>query len=130
MTSYGLDTSVVVRLLVGVPEDQARKALDFVQDCSRRKVKVFVSDLVVQETWHALCHHYQVPVREAAGCLMDFLASGIVAGTGHALSVLQGYSGSGPGVADRMIQRDYLDHASSILTFDKEFSKLSHVKAL
>jgi predicted nucleic-acid-binding protein len=92
--------------------------------------KVFVSDLVVQETWHALRHHYQVPVREAAGCLADFLASGIVAGTGHALSVLQGYSGSGPGVADRKIRRDYLAHASTTLTFDKEFSKLSHVKAL
>ena len=87
-------------------------------------------ETVVQEVWHALCHHYQVPVREAAGCLMDFLASGIVAGTGHALSVLQGSSGSGPGVTDRIIRRDYLDHASSILTLDKEFSKLSHVKAL
>ncbi len=88
MTSIGLDTGVVLRLLVGVPEDQAQRALTFVEDCYQKQVMVHVSDLVTQETYHALCHHYQVPVKEAAECLRDFLASEMIANTGQALSVL------------------------------------------
>ncbi len=130
MSSYGLDTSVVLRLLVGGPEYQARKAFECVQDCFRRKVQICVSDLVVQETYHALRHHYEVPVQEAVDCLVDFLASDLITGTGHALSVLQDFSGSGPGVADRLIRKDYLEQVSAILTFDKSFAGLSHVKTL
>ena len=131
MNSIGLDTSIVLRLLVGAPEDQAKRALELVEDCFQKQVDVFVSDLVVQETYHALCHHYQVPVREAVECLRDFLASEMIANTGQALAALQEYSGKGPGFADSLIRRDYLqDKIHAVFTFDKKFSQLTSVQKL
>jgi len=128
--SYGLDTSVVLRLLVGAPAGQAQRALEFLKKCSAQGIKVFVSDLVVLETYHAFSYHYQVPVEEAVGCLTDFLSSEMVTGSGHALAVLKEYPWSGPGLADRLIRRDLLEHASIVLTFDKKFSHLSNMKKL
>jgi predicted nucleic acid-binding protein len=130
MTCYTLDTSVVLRLLVGTPADQAPKALDFLEDCYSKGVVVLVSDLVILETWHALRHHYQVPVAEAAESILEFLSSEMITPTGHALSVLQEYPGSGPGLPDRLLRNDYLDHASTILTFDKKFARLPDMKNL
>jgi hypothetical protein len=85
---------------------------------------------VVQETYHALCHHYDVPIKEAVECLVDFLSSEMITGTGQALSVLQEWAGSGPGVADRLIRKDYLEQASTVLTFDAQFAKLPQMKKL
>lgn len=131
MTSIGLDTSVVLRLLVGAPKDQARKALDFAEDCFKKKVKVHISDLVIQETYHALCSHYQVPVPEALESLREFLATEGIVNTGQALPALQESLGSGPGFADRLIRRDYLqDNVQAVLTFDKKFSRLSNMHKL
>ncbi len=130
MTSYGLDTSVVLRLLVGVPVDQARVAIDFLEECNKNQVKVYVSDLVVFETYHALCHHYDVPVEEAVGSLADFLASEMVESAGIALSVLREYTGAGAGLADRLILKDYMNHVSTVVTFDKKFAKLDKMKKL
>ncbi len=47
MKSFGLDTSIVLRLLVGAPEDQAKSALELVEDCYQKQVAVRVSDLVI-----------------------------------------------------------------------------------
>ncbi len=130
MNGYGLDTSVVLRLLVGVPQEQADRALDFIEGCYAHQIQVYVSDLVVLEAYHALRHHYQVPVQEASECLLDFLASEMITPTGFALAVLREYRGLGPGLADRFIRRDYLDHASQVLTLDRKFSQLPEVKRL
>ena len=131
MTSVGLDTCVVLRLLMGAPGEQAQRAFCFVKDCYQKQIKVYVSDLVIQETYQALCYHYQVPVKEAVECIRDFLASKMITSTGQALLVLQEYSGAGPGFADRLIRRDYLQSpVDTVLTFDKRFSQLSNMQKL
>lgn len=130
MTAVGLDTSVVLRLLVGEPKDQAQAALRFLELCYGKQQIAYVSDLVVGESYHALCHHYQVPAKEAADSLLAFLYSPMITCTGHALTVLQEYTDTEPGLADRLIRKDYLDQASEIVTFDKRFSRLPNMKKL
>ena len=61
MKTAGLDTSVVVRLLVGVPESQALAAKDFLDACQLAGTRACVSDMVVAEAYHALIYHYEVP---------------------------------------------------------------------
>lgn len=46
----GLDTSVVLRLLLGQPADQAARAVAFLDERSRGGHHAAVSDLVVAET--------------------------------------------------------------------------------
>ncbi|MDZ7759186.1 MAG: hypothetical protein U5L00_02885 [Desulfovermiculus sp.] len=126
-----LDTCVVLRLLMGAPAEQAQRAFLFVKDCYQKQIKVHVSDLVIQETYHALSCHYQVPVKEAVECLRDFLSSKMITSIGQALPVLQEYSGAGPGFADRLMRRDYLQGTvDTVLTFDKKFSQLSNIQKL
>ena len=130
MNACGLDTSVVLRLLLGTPADQAKTAMDFVMECHGHQIRVSVSDMVVMETWHALRHYYNVPAAEAADALFDFLSSPAITGSGHALSVLKEYNGAGPGLADRLIREDYRDHADVVVTFDKKFARLPDMKKL
>lgn len=81
MKCYALDTSVVLRLLVGVPADQAQKALGFLEKCFCKGIKAVVSDMVILETWHALRRHYQVPVMETVETFLEFLSSEMITPT-------------------------------------------------
>jgi predicted nucleic acid-binding protein len=130
MNSYGLDTSVVLRLLVGSPPSQAKTAMDFVMECLQNHITVYVSDMVVLETWHALRHHYNVPTVEAADALFDFLSFPAITSTGHAVSMLKDYNGTGAGIPDRLIRKDYRDDADVVATFDKKFAGLADMKKL
>jgi len=59
--AIGLDTSVVLRLLIGEPRAQADVARRRIERALIAGEKVVVTDLVVAEAFHALRHHYDVP---------------------------------------------------------------------
>lgn len=130
MKTVGLDACVVLRLLIGEPEEQANIALEYIKKCYFNNMTVFVSDIVVAEVYHAICYHYEVPRKNAVKILLNFLSSPMVTPTGHALTVLSEYGGTGAGLIDRLIRMDLLDYAHEIVTFDKDFAKLSNVSIL
>ena len=68
--TVGLDTSVVLRLLVGEPATEARAARERVQAAHERGDSILVTDLVLAETYFALHHHYGVPKTEARARLL------------------------------------------------------------
>lgn len=107
--SVGLGTSVVLRVLVGEPVDLARTAL---LELTRRVAEgeaVFVSDLVVAETCHALQFHYGVPKVDALAMLRTFLGQSGVRCLGAAGDVLDtpGLATSNPGFVDRLIHAEH-----------------------
>jgi predicted nucleic acid-binding protein len=59
--AIGLDTSVVLRLLIGEPRLQMEVARRRIERALVAGEKVVVTDLVVAEAFHALRHHYGVP---------------------------------------------------------------------
>jgi len=130
MKSVGLDTCVVLRLLVGEPIDQAKQAIEYVEKCYFAGITIYVSDLVVAEVYYALCYHYQVPSSEVVKNLFDFLSSPMITPYGHALAVIAEYKETGAGLIDRLIRMDLLDKANEVITFDKIFSKLPNVRKL
>ena len=118
----GLDTSVLVRLLVGEPAAQAHAARALVD---AHAGEVFVSDLVAVETYLALRHHYAVPHDEALRAMRSLLEDPRVRGTGAALDVLREMKGAAaPGLVDRMIHADYLAEGMELRTFDRAASRL------
>jgi predicted nucleic-acid-binding protein len=127
MKAIGLDTCVVLRLLVGEPEEQAKRAIEYVEECYFESITVFVSDIVAVEVSHALCHHYKVPIKKTVKILFDFLSSPMITPTGNVLTVLSEYKATGPGFVDRLLRMDLLDQASEIVTFDKNFAKLPNI---
>ncbi len=129
----GLDTSVVVRLLTGEPEDLAEVALRYLMDRRRARDRVLISDWVIAETYYALQHHYQVSKKETLDALRSFLATPGVEGTGEVAEVIEtpGLGSAKPGFIDRVIHANYLrSGAEEMVTFEKAAAKLQAVHVL
>lgn len=76
--AIGLDTSVVLRLLIGEPRAQAEVARRRTERALIAGEKVIVTDLVAVEMFHALRHHYDVPQAVALSRLQEFFSAGVV----------------------------------------------------
>lgn len=125
----GLDTSFVLRLLVGEPVDQAQAAVAYLDLLKTSGKRAVVNDLVISETYFALQHHYGVPKQVALDHLREFLASPEIEATGEALTLLQmtGLGKAKPGFVDRLIHAHYLNEADGMATFEKAPAKLPKV---
>ncbi len=126
----GLDTSVVLRLLVGTPTAQAKRAeaeLDQIRSAGNRAA---VSDLVVAEAYFALQHHYGVPKQVALDTLEQFLKSPEIAPLGESFDILQqaNLGKAKPGFVYRVIHAEYSRKTRSMLTFEKAATKLPNVR--
>jgi predicted nucleic-acid-binding protein len=119
----GLDTSVLVRLLVGLPDAQARTARRRLEEAVEAGEPVLVSDLVVAETYYALQHHYAVPRAEAQAILRRFIESGIVQLEPIASSNTLTAAG-GAGLVDRLIHLRYRSLGAITLTFERRQGNL------
>ena len=128
----GLDTSVVLRLLLGQPADQAARAVVFLDELSRGGHHAVVSDLVAAEAYFALQHHYGVSKQDALLGLRRLFADGEIEPLGAAAEVLaaDGLASAKPGFVDRLIHGAYTDAADEMVTFEKAASKLKSVRVL
>ncbi len=128
--TLGLDTSVLVRLLVGEPAPLAAKAQERLLEAHRVRQAVIASDLVIAEAYHALKHHYDLEPSDIRKALLAMLTSGMVQPEpGSAvLSVLQEKKPGKAGFVDRLIQAHYeIDHMTT-LTLDKAQAKMGRTE--
>ena len=128
--TLGLDTSVVVRLLVGEPVDQALAAQRALENKPRGSVAV--SDIVIGESYFALRHHYEVPHRKAMAALAALVSDSRIRCTGIAARVLANTSDkeSGAGLMDRLIHGGYESDGIELLTFDRAAARLPGAQLL
>ncbi len=129
--SVGLDTSVVLRLLTGLPAEESERAR---AELAQAREPSVVSDLVVAETYFALRHHYSVPHGEAVRALHAFLSDTRVRSAGVAVGVMSDPSTRvprpRPGMVDRLIHADYRRDALDVVTFDRDLARLAGVRLL
>ena len=128
----GLDTSVVLRLLTGEPELQARRALAELDALARSGAVPLMSDLVVSEVYFALQYHYGVPKAEALALLARFLSESGVKSLGSSAAVLAvpNLATANPGFVDRLIHAEYTHSTKEVLTFEKAAGRLPGVRVL
>ena len=128
----GLDTSVVLRLLLGQPADQSQRAVAFLEEVARRGDQAIISDLVVAETYFALQYHYGVPKKEALAAMRRMFADGEIESQGVAAEVLatEGLASAKPGFVDRLSQGAYVAAGGSMATFEKASGRLKSVRVL
>lgn len=128
---FGIDTSVLVRLLTGDP------AADFAYCVSKLSAlveedgsEVVASNQVIGEAYIAVQHHYGVSKGDARAGLLDVLRSGLVSPlNGHAVfSALE--ASESPGLFDRLIADEYSRAGLEILTLDRKMASLSGVRRL
>ena len=128
----GLDPSIVVRLLLGAPEDQTRQAEAFLDNLQKHGHQPVVSDLVVGEVYRRLHHEHGVPPEEAVAALKALFEGGEVKCLGVATDLLKtgGIAVISPGFIDRLIHRQYQKEAEQMASFDPAAQRLNGVRVL
>jgi predicted nucleic acid-binding protein len=129
----GIDTSVVLRLLIGEPEAQAREALRWLRETKASGSTPFISDLVASEVYFALQHHFGVSKGEALRQISQFVSSGDVSPDGVLAKVLAvpRLATAKPGFVDRLIHEQYLrGGGAGMVTFERAARTLPGVKVL
>ena len=130
--TVGLDTSVVLRLLVGRPAEQTASAVVFLNDLHRRGDMAVVTDLVMAEAYFALHYHYGISKCDALAALRQMISGGEITATEQAAKILEmpGLASAKPGFVDRLIHAAYTEDGGGMATFEKAGSKLGQVIVL
>ena len=130
--NIGLDTTVILRLLTGEPQNQFAKSKQFIATQLNTHKKLFVSDLVIAEAYFALQYHYEVPKKEALVQLSNIFSSGIIhPAPGSVCSkVLRDAPQHNAGFVDQVIYEQYCLFADQVVSFDKAMSELEKVFSL
>ena len=128
---FGIDTSVLVRLLTGEPrEDFLDCVAGLISLVEHQGSEIFASNQVIGEAYVAVRHHYGVTPNDARAGLIEVLRSGL-------LSPLNGRpvfkaleAAGGPGLFDRLIADDYAREELEVLTLDRRMAALAGVSRL
>lgn len=128
---YGIDTSVLVRLLTGVPEAEFARSVQGLSVLVRDEgAGVVASNQVIGEAYVAVRHHYGVTRADARTGLLHVLRSGLVSPL-NGTSVLDAIeSTGGAGLVDRLIADDYTREDLDVITLDKAMASLPRVRIL
>jgi predicted nucleic-acid-binding protein len=133
-SGFGLDTSVVLRLLVGDPQEQAQSAFRFINEAATQGHEVWVSDLVVAETYFALHAHYHVPKEQALRALLELLESGRVnpePGGCSRQAIRDTLSSSRKlGFLDHLIHTQYAKNRAKLVSFENASERLPNAVRL
>lgn len=130
--NVGLDTSVVVRLLVGEPATEAALARELLNETASHGARCAVIDLVVAEAWFALRTHYRVPDVEVARALLALADDPVIvvsAAARQALTAVIDGRGSA-GFVDRLIHAACEGAGLAFATLDKGAGKLAGARLL
>lgn len=128
---FGIDTSILVRLASGDPEDGfeqcVRKLTALIE---RDDAEIFASNQVIGEAYIALQHHYGITKPDARAALLSVLRSGLVAPLNGAGVYAALEAESGCGLLDRLIADDYRRAGLITLTLDRKMAVLRDVRRL
>lgn len=128
---FGIDTSILVRLATGDPEDSfencVRKLTALIE---RDDAEVLASNQVIGEAYIALQHHYGVSKPDARTALASVLSSGLVAPLNGPSVFAALEAASGCGLLDRLIADDYRRAELITLTLDRKMAALPQARRL
>ena len=121
----GIDTSVLARLLTGLPPEQYELCdRELTRLVEEEGVAVLASNQVIGEAFVTVQHHYGLTGSQAKAGLLRILTSGIVAPL-NGQGVLEALSAAGgPGLFDRLIADEYSHAGLETLTLDRQMASL------
>ncbi len=128
---YGIDTSILVRLATGDPEEGFRRTVrELTRLVEREGATVLASNQVIGEAYVALQHHYGVTKAEARSALKSVLESGLVTPLNGSAVFEALEATSGCGLLDRLIADDYRRAQLVTLTLDRRMAALPQARRL
>ena len=127
---YGIDTSVLVRLITAQPPDAFAYCQEKLRKLEESGAEVFASNQVIGEAYITVQHHYGVDGDDARTALVGALQSGLVAPLGGLQVIAALQESRGPGLFDRLIADDYSRAGLETLTLDRKMTALPDVSRL
>ena len=130
---YGVDTSIVLRVLTGKPDSLAAVVRTRLEGLWLDGVVLDVCDLVVSETYFALQHSYRLSKERALNALAKLSVHPGFRLSSHVIAALQtpNLATAKPGFLDRVIHGTYVtDDESIMLTCEKDARKLAGVEVV
>ena len=122
---FGIDTSVLVRLVAGDPQAEFARCVEklraLIEDDG---AEILASNQVIGETYVAAQHHYGVSKAAARAGLSDVLRSGMVAPLNGRAVLTALAARRGPGLFDRLVAEEYSRAGLEILTLDRKMATL------
>ena len=124
--TYGLDTSVVIRLLMNEPPELVEKTAAFIESALADGHNFFVSDLVISEAYYVLQKHYGKTKELAISDLKAIASASGFSVSPEALAALNTPNAwkANPGMVDRMIANGYAAKGYVTISCERSFSKL------
>ena len=128
--SYGIDTSVLVRLVTGEPPSDFTQCVERLNALKAAGSEVLASNQVIGEAYITVQHHYDVTEPEARAELVRVFQSGLVSPLNgpSIIEILQ--ASDSPGLFDRLIANDYHRDGLDVFTLDRRMSTLANVHRL
>ena len=128
---FGIDTSILVRLLTRDPEDEFEYCITSLSSLvGDQDAEILASNQVIGEAYVAVQHHYGVTRGDARNALLDVLQSGLVAPLNGRSAIDALSATQGPGLFDRLIVDDYSRIGMATLTLDRRMASLSEAQRL
>ena len=130
--TFGLDASVVLRLLTGQPQELAARALARYQEGIANGDSFYVSDVVASEAYYAIQHHYGKTKEEALSALKGFSSGeGISFSQNFAVSInTPDIHKANPGFVDKMLVSGYREQGQITLSCEKSFRHLADTEVI
>jgi predicted nucleic acid-binding protein len=128
--SYGIDTSVLVRLVTGEPPSDFTQCVERLNALKAAGSEVLASNQVIGEAYITVQHHYDLTEPEARAALLDVFRRGLVSPLNgpSIVEILQ--ASDSPGLFDRLIADGYSREGLDVLTLDQRMSTLTNVYRL
>ena len=130
---YGVDTSIILRVLTGKPESLASVVRTRIEGLWLDGVVLDVCDLVVSEAYFALQHSYRLSKASALNALAKLSVHPGFRLSSQVIAALQtpDLATAKPGFLDRVIHDTYVtDDESVMLTCEKDARKLGGVEVV
>lgn len=125
MPAYGIDTSIFVRVLTGLPAaDYQATVKRLAAIRASQPEHITVANIVIAEAYAVLQHHYALSKADARAALLSALTSGLLE-PAHGDAVLETLRETKePGLTDRLIALDYAHQRATVLTLDRRMAAL------
>ena len=129
---YGIDSSILVRLLTGDPAKDFQKTVKSLERIltDEPNAGILASNQVIGEAYIAVQHHYGVSKTEARSALLSVFSSGLVAPMNGATVVKALRATTGCGLLDRLVVDDYHHRSLVTLTHDLKMAALPEARRL
>lgn len=123
---YGIDTSILVRLITGHPKEGFERSVRRLSALVEEEdAEIFASNYVIGEAYIALQHHYGIKKADARVAIQVVLRSGLVAPLNGAAVFTALEASGGCGLLDRLIVEDYARRGLETITLDDRMARLA-----